>query len=74
MIKDFNIRARPFMRRTGKCCDFAMSKVGIAFKSSLHLFGFTFRPKIGVERGNVPLCKLEYIPANAIDWLWRGII
>ena len=58
-INYFNVRARPFMRHTEKYCNSAMAKVGIAFNSSLHVFGSAFSPKRGVEGSKVPLCKLE---------------
>ena len=76
---DYGARIRPLLSGTVKACNAAIGSAGTAFRNSIPSFGFAFSPKkLGLKQNkkdlNVPLCKLEVVPPNALDFLWERIV
>ena len=76
---DYGARIRPLLSGMVKACNAAIVSAGTAFRNSIPSFGFACSPKkLGLKQNkqdrNVPLCKLEVIPPNALDFLWERIV
>ena len=76
---NYGARIRSLLSGTVKACNAVIGSAGTAFRNSIPSFGFAFSPKkLGLKQNkrdlNVPLCKLEVIPPNALDFLWERIV